>query len=64
MKKVEISEALETRLIATFLRISKRTNFSFEEALEEVLDYLEQTESELAQTEDELASYLAPTLWR
>jgi hypothetical protein len=64
MKKVEISEALETRIISKFLEISKKTNFTLEEALEEILDYLDQVEYELEVTEEELASYLAPTLWR
>jgi|YNPMSStandDraft_1061717.scaffolds.fasta_scaffold30213_2 Asp-tRNA(Asn)/Glu-tRNA(Gln) amidotransferase C subunit len=44
MKKVEISEALETRIISKFLEISKKTNFTMEEALEEILDYLDQIE--------------------
>ena len=63
-KTVEISEALETRIISKFLEISKKTNFTLEEAIETILDYLEQTEYELTQTEEELDSYLAPTFWR
>ena len=62
-KTVEISEALETRIISKFLEISKKTNFTLEEAIEEILDYLDQVEYDLAQTEDELASILAPTFW-
>jgi hypothetical protein len=63
-KTVEIEEALETRLITKFLEITRgKYNFSFEEALEAILEYLEQVEYDLMVTEDEL-NWHRPCPWR
>lgn len=57
-KQVEVSMVNEARLVAKVVEIAKdKCSFTFDEALETLLDYIEQLEYELEITEEELFAH-------